>query len=127
MRTKLDLAALEHSIDFQAVTQTLINLSSDEPRKRQNSVSRLLDQVQPALLQARQSGVSVATLTTTLKESGLSVSEATLRRYLRAHGGRQKTRHRKVKTAPASEQPSVDLSSKTPSNLPPRLARRINH
>lgn len=127
MRTKLDIAALEHAIDFRAVAQTLNDLSTTEPRKRQNSISRLLDKVQPALLKARQSGVSLAALTATLKESGISVSEATLRRYLRAHGVRHKTRHRKVKVAPSPEQPPVELPSKTPSILPPRLARRINH
>lgn len=127
MRTKLDIAALEHSIDFQAVAQTLINLSSGEPRKRQNSVTHLLDKVQPALLQARQRGVSLAALTATLKGSGISVSEATLRRYINAHGTRHKTRQRKAKTAPNPEQRPVDLPSKSPLNLPPRLARRINH
>lgn len=127
MRTKLDIAALEHSTDFQAVTQALINLSTGGTQKRLNSVTRLLDKVQPALLKARQNGVSLAILVATLKENGISVSEATLRRYLRAHGMRQKIRHRKVKTVPVPEQPPVVLPSKTPSNLPPRLARRINH
>ena len=127
MRTKLDIAALEHAIDFQAVAQTLNDLSTAEPRKRQNSITRLLDKVQPALLKARQNGVSLAALTATLKESGISVSEATLRRYLHAHGVRHKARHRKIKDAPLPGQPSAEPPPKTPSNLPPRLARRINH
>jgi len=126
MKTKLDIAALEHSIDFQAVTQTLNDLSSGETRKRQNSVIRLLDKVQPALLKARQSGVSLAVLTVTLKESGISVSEATLRRYFNAHAIRHKPRPRMAKTAPITEQPSVAPLTNSPSNVPPRLARRIN-
>jgi len=127
MRTILDIAALEHSIDFPAVAQTLIDLSSVDPQKRQNSITCLLDKVQPALLQARQSGVSVAILTATLKDNGISVSEATLRRYLNAHGGRQKARQRKIRTAPNPEHAPAELPAKSPSNLPPRLARRINH
>lgn len=127
MRTKLDIAALERSIDFDAVIQSLNRLSSDPPRTRQNSVSHLLDKVQPTLLEARQNGVSLATLVATLKGNGISVSEATLRRYLRSHGKRQKVRQQKSKTAPNPEQPPVDLPPKSPSSLPPRLARRINH
>ncbi len=127
MRTKLDIEALEHSIDFQAVIRTLNDLSAGETRKRRNSVTRLLDKVQPALLQARQSGVSLVALTATLKENGISVSEATLRRYLKAHGKRQKVCSRKSKAVPNPEQPPVDFPSRSPSNLPPRLARRINH
>lgn len=127
MKTKLDIAALEHSIDFDAIIQSLSRLSSDPPRTRQNSVSHLLDKVQPTLLEARQSGVSLATLVATLKANGISVSEATLRRYLRSHAKRQKARKKKGKTAPSPEQPPVDLPSQSPSNLPPRLARRINH
>lgn len=127
MRTKLDIAALEHSIDFQAVTEKLDHLSANGPRKRQSSVTDLLDKVRPALLRARQNKVSLVALTASLQESGLSVSEATLRRYLHAHGVRHKVRHRKVKVAPLPEQPALELPPKTPSNLPPRLARRINH
>lgn len=127
MRTKLNIAALEHSIDFDAVIQSLSKLSSAPPRTRQNSISHLLDKVQPTLREARQTGVSLATLVATLKANGISVSEATLRRYLRSHGKRHKVRQKKSKTAPNPEQPSVDLPSQSPSNLPPRLARRINH
>lgn len=127
MRTKLDIAALEHSIDFDAVIQSLSKLSSGPPRTRQNSVSHLLDKVQPSLLEARQNGVSLATLVATLKANGISVSEATLRRYLRSHGKRQKVRQKKGKTVPNPEQPPVELPSQSLSNLPPRLARRINH
>ncbi|CAN5625844.1 hypothetical protein BH09VER1_BH09VER1_14210 [soil metagenome] len=127
MRTKLDITALEHSIDFQAVTKKLDNLSANGPQKRQSSVADLLDKVRPALLRARQNKISLAALTAALQESGLSISEATLRRYLHAHGVRRKTHHRKVKIAPLLGQPAVELPPKTPSNLPPRLARRINH
>jgi hypothetical protein len=127
MKTKLDIAALEHSIDFQAVTEKLDNLSASGSRKRRKSVTDLLDKVRPALLRARQNKVSLAALTASLQESGLSVSEATLRRYLHAHDARHKTRHRKIKVAPLPGQPAVALPPKTSSNLPPRLARRINH
>ena len=127
MKTKINIAALEHSIDFQAITQMLNELSSGEPRKRQNSVIHLLDKVQPALLKARQNGVSLAALTATLKKSGISVSEATLRRYFNAHATRHKSRQRRAKAAPSPEQPSADLPAKSAANLPPRLARRINH
>lgn len=127
MRTKLDIAALEQSIDFPAISAALTELANGESRKRQNSVSRLLDKVQPALLAARESGVTHAELTELLKANGVSVSEATLRRYLHDHGIRHKARRRKAKVAPNPELPSVDLPAKSPSNLPPRLARRINH
>lgn len=127
MRTKLDIASLEHSIDFETVAEKLDRLSASGSPKRQRSVTDLLDKVQPALLRARQNKVSLAALTASLQESGISVSEATLRRYLHAHGGGHRIRHRKVKVAPLTGQPSAELPSKTPSNLPPRLARRINH
>lgn len=127
MKTKLDIAALEHSIDFEAVTQALNKLSSDPPRTRQNSVSRLLDKVQSTLLEARQHGATLAAMNASLKENGICVSEATLRRYLHAHGIRHKSRRRKVKVAPSAGQPPAELAAKSPSTLPPRLARRINH
>lgn len=127
MKTKLDIAALEQSIDFSALSAALTALANGESRRRQNSVSRLLDKVQTALLAARESGVTHAELTAMLQTNGISVSEATLRRYLHDHGIRHKVRRRKAKVAPNPEQLSVDLPEKSPSDLPPRLARRINN
>jgi len=124
MKTKLDIASLESSIDFQAVMEKLDTLSTNGSLHRHKSVTDLLDRIKPALLRARQSHVPLPTLTVFLRENGISVSEATLRRYLHAHGLRHKTRQRKVKVAPLPEQPPVHLPSKT--TLPPRLARRSN-
>jgi transposase len=121
MKTKLDIASLEDSIDFQAVMEKLDTLSTSRSSQRQKSVHDLLDRIKPALLRARQSNVPLPTLTAFLRENGISVSEATLRRYFHAQGIRHKTRQRKV--APLPEQPHVNLPSKT--KLPPRLARRI--
>ncbi len=125
MKTKLDIASLEHSIDFQAVMEKLDTLSTSGSAQRHKSVYDLLDRIKPAILRARQSNVPLPTLTAFLRESGISVSEATLRRYLHAHGVRHKIRQRKVKVVPLAVQPPVDLPSKSPSTLPPRLARRI--
>jgi len=122
MKTKLDIASLEGSIDFQAVMEKLDALSTSGSPHRHKSVTDLLDRIKPALLRARQSHVPLLTLTAFLRENGISVSEATLRRYFRAQGIR--SRHRKVKVVPLPEQPPVNLPSKT--NLPPRLARRNN-
>ncbi len=126
MKTKLDIASLESSIDFQAVMEKLDHLSTSGSPQRHKSVYDLLDRVKPALLRARQSNVPLTTLTSFLRENGISISEATLRRYFHGQGARPKTRQRKVKVVPLAVQPPAELPSKSPSTLPPRLARRIN-
>jgi hypothetical protein len=145
MKRKVNVEELEARIDFASVSSRLEKLSENGQLKRRKTVADLLDKVKPALLKAREKRVTFAVLTEFLRENGISVSEPTLRQYLRAQEGapseRKLKRRKAVKrsastpengaveeTKVASEpEPKVEPSSvknDEKKKLPPRLARR---
>lgn len=85
MKPKPDWSEIEGRIDFKSVSQKLAQFATSGGGRRK-TVADLLDKVKEALLQARSNGVSYRALAAFLKESGLPVSEPTLRQYLSAQG-----------------------------------------
>ena len=91
MRAAVNIEELEKKIDFESVSSRLMQLSENGGLNRRKTITDLLDKVKPALEQAREKKVSFAALTQFLKESGIPVSEPTLRQYLRGVGNLQTT------------------------------------
>jgi hypothetical protein len=85
MKSKPNWSEIEGRIDFGSVNQKLAQFAASGAGRRK-TVADLLDKVKDALLQARSNGVSYRALAAFLKESGLPVSEPTLRQYLSAQG-----------------------------------------
>jgi hypothetical protein len=106
MKSKPSWSEIEGRIDFGSVNQKLAQFAASGAGRRK-TVTDLLDKVKDALIQARSNGVSYRALTAFLNESGLPVSEPTLRQYLSAHGAGKKSRARKPganRTVPSSQQ-----------------------
>jgi len=99
MKEKPNWTEIESRLDFESVSQKLLDLSAAGKLKRRKSASDLLDKVKDALLKARADGVSFATLATYLTENGLPVSEPTLRQYLHTQGADKKRSRRKAAAA----------------------------
>jgi hypothetical protein len=99
MKEKPNWTEIESRLDFESVSQKLLNLSAAGKLKRRKSASDLLDKVKDALLKARADGVSFATLAAYLTENGLPVSEPTLRQYLHAQGVDKRRSRRKTAVA----------------------------
>ncbi len=99
MKPKPNWTEIESRLDFESVSQKLLNLSAAGKLKRRKSASGLLDKIKDALLKARADGVSFATLAAYLTENGLPVSEPTLRQYLHAHGADKRRSRRKARVA----------------------------
>jgi len=105
MKTKINFEELEKTIDFESVGKKLVSHAETGGFGRRKTVAALLDRVWDALLKARESGAGVAALSAFLRESGIPVSEATLRQYLRARGGCKKPRRKTAtQSAPKSKQ-----------------------
>jgi hypothetical protein len=99
MKAKPNWGEIEARLDFESVSRKLLNLSAGGALKRRKSASDLLDKVKEALLKARADGVSFAALAAFLTESGMPVSEPTLRHYLRGQGAGKKTRRKSAVAA----------------------------
>ena len=125
MRAKLNVEELEKKIDFESVSNRLLTLSEHGELKRRKTIADLLDKVRPALEQARERKVSFAALTQFLSESGIPVSEPTLRQYLRGIAKKKGRKKTKSKIVPAPEHKSPELVAESPTQQrPPRLARK---
>lgn len=129
---KKDIETIESTLDFESVSQKLENLSNSGELRRRKTVADLLDKVRPALLKARENKVPFSALATFLKESGIPVSEPTLRQYMNALPSAKKSRKRPAIKSAAPEEPAVSSSMKKPAESsvksdskkrPPRLAR----
>ena len=92
MKAQINVEELERTIDFETVSKKLLGRSESGGFKRRKTVAALLDRVRDALLKARESGAGVAALSAFLRDSGIPVSEATLRQYLRAQGAIKRPR-----------------------------------
>ena len=99
MKPKPNWTEIESRLDFESVSQKLLNLSAAGKLKRRKSASDLLDKVKDALLKARADGVSFATLAAYLTENGLPVSEPTIRQYLHAQEADKRRSRRKAAVA----------------------------
>jgi hypothetical protein len=107
MKPKPNWSEIEGRIDFGSVNQKLAQFATSGAGRRK-TVSVLLDKVKDALIQARSNGVSYRALAAFLKESGLPVSEPTLRQYLSAQGVSKKSRAKKPganRSAPNAQPP----------------------
>jgi hypothetical protein len=125
---KKDIAQIESTLDFESVSKKLETLTDSGELRRRKTVADLLDKVQPALLRARENKVPFSALAAFLKESGIPVSEPSLRQYMNALPVAKKSRKQPVKKAskaavvPAKS--SAEPPAETPSKKrPPRLAR----
>jgi hypothetical protein len=119
MKPKPDWSAIETRLDFNSVSQKLTQFASSGGGRRK-TVADLLDKVKDALIQARSNGASYRALAAFLNESGLPVSEPTLRQYLNAQGAgkvRAARAHAKKPTAKPSAS-SVQPSRETPAPKP---------
>jgi hypothetical protein len=131
MNKKINLEEIQNRIDFESVNQKLDALIATGGLKCRKKISDLLDRVKPALLRARESKVSLQSLTEFLNSSGIPVSEPTLRQYLNLEKGakRRVSRSRK-QSAKTVSPPAVKtvapalVSEASTRKLPPRLARR---
>jgi hypothetical protein len=127
MSASLDIAKLESTVDFESVSKKLDALAASGTFRRRKSVTDLLDKMKPSLVRARENKVPLRTLAAFLKDSGIPVSEPTLRRYMNALPDAKKSRRQPSKrpvkkVAPAPEPPASPEAAKK--KLPPRLARR---
>jgi hypothetical protein len=87
MKEKPNWTEIESRLDFESVSQKLLNLSAAGKLKRRNTGLYDAD------------GVSFATLAAFLTENGLPVSEPTLRQYLHAQGADKRRSRRKTAVA----------------------------
>jgi len=94
MKQKPNWNEIESRIDFDAVSNKLTEFSASGAGRRK-TVADLLHKVKDAILKARSEGASYRALTAFLNNSGLPISEPTLRQYLRSHGAAK----RKIKPA----------------------------
>ena len=101
MNRKINFEELERAIDFESVGKKLLGIAGSGGFRRGKTVTHLLDKLRDALLKTREAGMGVAAMSAFLRESGIPVSEATLRHYLHVQGGSKKPR-RKPATKPAA-------------------------
>jgi len=116
MKPTMKVEELEQSIDFESVSKRLLELTASGGFKRKRTVADLLDNVREALLKARESGVSFPALTAFLQESGIPVSQATLRQYVRAQAVGKKPRRKSA--AKATVRPTVPAQPMRQTNVP---------
>jgi len=120
---RINIEQIERTVDFESVSKRLETLAESGELKRRKTVADLLEKVRPALLKARENKVPFKALAAFLKESGIPVSEPSLRQYINALSVAKKSRRKRVKKfAPKREQPASPEAAKK--KLPPRLARR---
>jgi hypothetical protein len=124
MKAKVNVEELEKKIDFESVSNRLIQLSENGGLNRRKTITDLLDKVKPALEQARERKVSFAALTQFLKESGIPVSEPTLRQYLKgAVTAKPKKKAKRAVAPKATPKSTPEVKAEVSHKAPPRLAR----
>lgn len=128
---KLDIEAIESQVDFESVSFRLEELAQSGELRKRKTIADVLDRVRPALLQARENKVSFVALAKYLSESGIPVSEATLRQYLKGLGGGKKRPKRNngrvkpsVKTPALPSLDAPEEASLGERAISPRVARR---
>ena len=144
MNKKRDIEKIVSTVDFESVSRKLETLAESGELRRRKTVSDLLDKVRPALLRARENRVPFTALAAFLRESGIPVSEPTLRQYINAQSGGKKPARKRPRRASevaseAARKPAKDAAAtkavkpaaaaaEAPASegrkLPPRLARR---
>ena len=110
MKSKPNWSEIEGRIDFGQVSQKLTQFAASGAGRRKTVVD-LLDKVKDALMQARSNGASYRAMATFLNESGLPVSEPTLRQYLKTQGGGKRPRARN--TASNRSEPNTQIPRET--------------
>src|SRR5437660_2950882 len=112
MKEKPNYAELEKRIDFAALAGKLGQLTEqDNPQRK--TVFALLDKVREQILAARRNrNVSYQVLAKELTGAGLTVSEPTLRKYIRAQTRAKKARTKAPpKTGHGDGKPAVPAAS----------------
>ena len=83
MTHTINVEEIKRKIDYKSLAQEIISLSQTGGLKRLTPVAELLNPVRDALIAARQNNASIRSLAMFLKQKGVPISEASLRRYLR--------------------------------------------
>ena len=112
MKEKPNYAELEKRIDFTVLAGRLGQLSEQDNPKRK-TVFTLLDKVREHILAARRTrNVSYQVLARELTGAGLTVSEPTLRKYIRTQTGAKKPRNKVApKTGSGGGKPTTPAAS----------------
>lgn len=79
----INVEEIKRRIDYKSLAQEIVTLSQTGGLKRLTPVAALLNPVKDALVAARQNNASIQSLAMFLKQKGVPISEASLRRYLR--------------------------------------------
>jgi hypothetical protein len=79
----INVEEIKRKVDYKSLAQGIISLSQTGGLKRLTPVAGLLNPVKDALIAACQNNASIRSLTLFLKQKGVPISEASLRRYLR--------------------------------------------
>jgi hypothetical protein len=127
MKEKPNYAELEKRIDFTALGGRIGQLTEqDNPQPK--TVFTLLDKVREQILAARRTrNVSYQVLAKELTSAGLTVSEPTLRKYIRAQGGEKKPRHKAApKTGNGDGKPAAAAASAETKPATPTRQHRFN-
>jgi hypothetical protein len=128
VKKRIDVEEVERTVDFESVGQKLEMLAESGELKRRKTVADLLDKVRPSLLKARANRVPFKALAAFLEESGIPVSEPSLRQYLNALPDAKKSRRKPMKkSAQIAASPTAEIREEQPpassKKRPPRLAR----
>ena len=83
MTRTINVEEIKRKVDYKSLAQEIVSLSQTGGLKRLTPVAELLNPVKDALIVARQNNASIRSLTVFLKQKGVPISEASLRRYLR--------------------------------------------
>jgi hypothetical protein len=128
MKPKPNWSEIEERIDFNSVSQKLTQFATSGAGRRKTVID-LLDKVKDALLEARSNGASYRALAAFLNESGLPVSEPTLRQYLREHGAQKRRQKARSVAKPKAEPAQPRQPARKPAVAPPRAstAQRSDH
>ncbi len=127
MKEKANYAELEQRIDFTALAGRLEQLSQrDNPQRK--TLFTLLDKVREQILAARRTrNVSYQVLAKELTSAGLTVSEPTLRKYIRAQGAEKKPRKNAAqKTGNGDAKPAAPAASAGTKPAAPGKQHRFN-
>ncbi len=119
MKSKPNWSEIEGRIDFGSVNQKLAQFATSGAGRRK-TVADLLDKVKDALIQARSNGASYRALAAFLKESGLPVSEPTLRQYLSAQGAGKVRGASRTSAGRAQRAKKPGANRSAPNAQPPR-------
>ena len=90
MTGTINVEEIKRKVDYKLLAQEIVSLSQTGGLKRLTPVAELLNPVKDALIAARQNNASIRSLAMFLKQKGVPISEASLRRYLREQMNRTK-------------------------------------